>query len=78
MIKAKIGGVWFFGLTRDNINRLTSNDPILIKSGDIDGLENSVCIFFGEELQELIKNLEKLTGARFPGVIENDPGSGIN
>lgn len=58
MLKAKLSnGNVLFGLDRQNIERLTGGSPILIKKEDIN-LEFDIYIFFGESLDDILKELE--------------------
>lgn len=47
------------GVDRENINRLTSGKPIVCNRESL-GVERDVMIVFGETLQDVINDLEKV------------------
>ena len=58
MLKAKItDGPYIFGLDAENIKRLTSGQPILIKMEEIGGV-GEIMIIYGETLSDIKNELE--------------------
>jgi hypothetical protein len=56
--EGKRGKVYFLGLTRENINKLISGQPIPINLADMGGPNVDVCLLFGET-ERMIFNLLK-------------------
>lgn len=60
MVKARIGNTVLFGLSRENIDRLTKGKPIRIQGHDIGLPGQNFIIHFGETEEAIAVELDSL------------------
>ncbi len=56
MLKVKLGGQIILGLDKENIRRLTANQPIHIKAESLK-VDEDIFIVYGETLSDIVKEL---------------------
>jgi phage-related holin len=59
MIKARMGNLVLIGLNRVNIDRLLTNQPILVKGDEI-GITQDIIIIANETLDQVIDDMRSL------------------
>jgi len=56
MLKVKVGKKIFLGLDKENIRRLTENQPIHIKADSLK-IDEDIFIVYGETVGDIVKEL---------------------
>ncbi len=68
--------VYFLGVSRANVERLTHDQPIVVNLAEMGGPEAQVVIVFGETEQLLLRDLQRI-GAIGPEVVFREAKPGV-
>jgi len=77
MLKLKIDDLVILGLDKENISRLTNDQPIVINLEPF-GIDARLSIVYKDTLQEVKTELENRLGIKLPDVPDLQPGEEQN
>lgn len=67
MLKARMtSGAYLLGIDAENVKRLQDRKPIVLNLSELGGEDNDVIIMYGDDIPDLIKQIEDATGVKMP------------